>query len=62
MATVSKSSRDIVLPLEGRSTTYVLAALRESTWVWVSVFPYSEMRVSGISSVNARSSSGVGLT
>jgi hypothetical protein len=50
------------LPLEARSTTYVLAALRESTFVWVLVFPNSEMRVSGISSVNARSSSGVGLT
>ena len=52
----------MVLPLDSRSTTCVLAALRESTWVWVLVFPNSEMRVSGISSVNARSCSGVGLT
>ena len=51
----------MVLPLDSRSTTWVLAALRESTWVWVLVLPNSERRVCGISSVNARICSGVGL-
>jgi hypothetical protein len=47
---------------EGSSvTTEVLPALRETTRVWTFTFPNSVMRHCGICSVNARSSSGVGL-
>ena len=44
------------------TTPYVLALERESTLVWTFTLSNSEMRVCGISSVNLRSSSGVGLT
>ena len=56
------SSRAIVLPLDGPPTTYVLPALRDTTFVCVFVFPNRVMRVCGISSVNLRSSSALGLS
>ena len=52
----------MVLPLEGPPTTCVLAALREVTCVWTFMLPNSVRRACGMASVNARSSSGVGLT
>ena len=58
----SNASRVMVLPLEGPPTTCVLAALREVTRVWTFTLPNSVRRACGMASVNARSSSGVGLT
>src|SRR5918999_5061330 len=43
-------------------TTYVLPALRETARVWTFTLPNSVTRAFGISSVNARSSSGEGLS
>jgi hypothetical protein len=52
----------MVLPLEGAPTTCVLATLLDVTRVWTFTLPNSVRRACGMASVNARSSSGVGLT